>query len=171
MATQVGEGSLRGEFFLERQKQGNWCWAAIGVALALYFHNVTRTQCKLVQATRNPAGVDCCATPDHPECDTVELISRALAEVNVARRNHPAQPEGPIAYDSIREDIGRDRPVICLMSGPAGEHYVIIVGWFLSGGAPWLVVDDPADGFRRRVSYSDFFNFSGRVWAQTTRLA
>jgi len=164
-------GRLAGEFSLERQTQDNWCWAAIGAALARYFHRPQRTQCALVQGTLHPVGVNCCETPGHPQCDRVERISSVLAEVGVARLAQPPQPEGQLPYATIRSDIGRDRPVICLMSGMDGEHYVIVVGWFIEAGVPWLVVDDPADGYRHRVTYSDFFSFGGRQWTQTTRLA
>jgi hypothetical protein len=171
MASQPTSGRLRNDFFLPRQEQSNWCWAAISVALARYFHSQQRTQCGLVQSTIDPPGLDCCATPDNPACNVVEVISAVLQRIDVPRRAAPAQPQGTISYDEIKQDIADDRPVICLMSGLGGEHYLVIVGWFLREGMPWLRIDDPAVGLRKETSFADFFAFEGRTWEQTTRLA
>lgn len=171
MASQLNSGRLRNEFFLPRQEQNNWCWAAIGAALARYFHGQQPSQCELVQSTLEPPGIDCCATPTDPACDVVEVISAVLQRINVPRRGAPPQPQGMISYDDIKHDIANNRPIICLMSGLGGEHYVVIVGWFMRDGMPWLRVDDPAVGLRKETSFADFFTFEGRTWDQTTRLA
>jgi len=171
MASSATSGRLRDDFFLPRQEQSNWCWAAIGVALGQFFHGQQHRQCALVQATLDPPGLDCCATPDNPACNVVEVISAVLGQIDVARRAAPAQPQGTISYQEVQSDIANNRPIVCLMSGLGGEHYVVIVGWFLRDGLPWLRVDDPADGFRKETSFNDFFEFEGRTWEQTTRLA
>jgi hypothetical protein len=163
---------LAGDFFLPRQEQSNWCWAAVAVALHDYFKSQHLDQCSLVQAVRAPTAVDCCTHPSDSRCNAISAISSALAEIGISRRSEPPQPQGTLAFHTIREDLERDRPLICLMSGVGaqGDHYVIIVGCFLRNGVPWLLVDDPAEGVRREVRFSHFFSFGGRRWAQTTRL-
>jgi hypothetical protein len=172
MASTNDSGRLRNQFFLPPQEQSNWCWAAVGVSLAKYFHGLDHPQCELVQAVTNIPGVDCCGTPDNPACNAVQRISLVLEEINVPHRGDPGQPQATLSYNEIRGDIQNDRPIICLMSGDTGYHYVVIVGWFLQNGIPWLRVDDPADGFRKETSFSDFLQqFEGRALDQATRLA
>jgi hypothetical protein len=169
--TVADHGTIASPFLLQRQKQSNWCWAAIGVALDKYLKGSDRTQCDLVQTVKSPNGIDCCAQPDHPLCNSIDQITRVLGKLGVARRTNPPQPQGAVSFDVIKEDVARNRPLICLHSGATGLHYVLVVGWRLDQQIPWLLVDDPALGLRVTVSFADFFSYGGRTWIQTTRLA
>jgi hypothetical protein len=171
MALPPTRGLLKSNFLLPRQDQTNWCWAAIGVALSKYFRGAGRRQCELAQAVIAPPGLDCCAAPGDPACNCTQKMTALLAEIQVARRQSPAQPEGIVSFDIIKRDIGADRPLVCLHSSQGLNHYVVIVGWSEENGRPEVVIDDPADGFRRTLDFSTFFNFGGRQWVQTTRLA
>jgi hypothetical protein len=160
-------GELQRPFTMPEQSQTNWCWAATGVALDEFNNGRRGRQCEMAQKVRDPPGVDCCLTPGDPDCDTVETISKVLDALQIRRR-----PFGPPAgRDVILQDISDDRPIICLLSDGATDHFVVIVAWFEAEGDLWLKVDDPADGLRHRVPYWTLReDYRGRSWEQTTRV-
>ena len=169
---QTRGGRLAHPFFLEQQRQSNWCWASVGVALNRFFQRAPLTQCQLVQRTRRPAGVNCCSVPGDPQCDVTENMSNVFATVGLNRRAAPAQPQGALAFIEIQADISRDCPIVCAMLGGGSAHFVVMVGWALIDGVEFVTVDDPAVGGRVQRSLRSFTSgFNGRQWAQSTRLA
>lgn len=171
-AAPIAEGRLSRDLPLERQKRTNWCWAAIGAALARHFGDGEASQCAVVQKTLAPPGVDCCATPEARECNRVERISKVLAALGIARLADPPQPQAGLALADIQADIARDRPVICAMTGGGCHHFVLIVGWAMIGDMPFVMIDDPAVGGRKERPLAGFLaDHDGRSWTQATRLA
>jgi hypothetical protein len=172
MASQAESDILTG-FSLLRQRQRNWCWASVGVALARYFHRPQTTQCSLANRVVNAPGVDCCQDPTDPACDSIQLMSTVLGQIGVARLGNPEQPQDADSFDFdlVRNDIARKRPIVCLLTGGDGDHYVVVVGWSMPDGIPTLHVDDPATGLRATTAFIDFFDFRGRQFFQFTRLA
>lgn len=165
------DGRLQHDFFLEKQSQTNWCWAAVGVAVNRFFDRVAVTQCALVQKTRQPTGVNCCQTPGAVMCNTTEKVSRVLSALAIPRLTDPPQPQAPIDIAEIQHDISRNRPIICAMSGGGSNHFVVIVAWAIVDGTPFVFVDDPAVGGRKERALDLFrTSFDGRQWIQTTRL-
>lgn len=165
------QGRLKSDFFMERQKQTNWCWAAVGLAVNRFYEKPSMTQCGLAQMTLQPASVDCCQSPGNSLCNVNRRISAVLAVIGVARLTDPVQPQSPVGMDIIQRDIGRNRPIICAMSGGGTNHFVVVVAWALLSGAFYVFVDDPATGTRKERTFTAFqTNFDGRSWIQTTRL-
>lgn len=172
MAPPVERDVLTG-FSLHKQKQSNWCWASVGVALSAYFKRPETTQCALVNRVIGVAGLDCCQAPADPSCNSIQLMSAVLAGIAVPRLQSPAQPQpaDDLTFDLVKKDIGRRRPIVCLLTGGTGDHYVVVVGWSMVDDLPVLLVDDPATGLRATVGFLDFFSFRGRQLFQFTRLA
>lgn len=165
-------GRLPRAFFLEKQRQSNWCWASVGVALNRYYAKASLTQCALVQATLRPIGVDCCTSPNHPSCNVTDKMSRVFATIGLTPRDEPAQPEGALKEAEVQRDIRAGCPIVCTMLGNGSAHFVVVVAWYIAGGTTYLTVDDPAAGGRRHLPFDKFSrNFNGRQWAQSTRLA
>jgi hypothetical protein len=165
------QGRLKSDFFMEKQTQTNWCWAAVGLAVNRFFEKPATTQCSLAQRTLQPVGVNCCQSPGSSQCNVNQRISAVLAVVGVTRLGDPAQPQSPVGMDIIQRDIGRNRPIICAMSGGGTNHFVVVVAWALVSGAFYVFVDDPAAGTRKERTFTAFqTNFEGRSWIQTTRL-
>lgn len=159
-------GQLNRPFTMPEQHQTNWCWAATGVALREFRSGQLMRQCEVAQAVRDPAAVDCCRRPSHRNCNAFEPISKVLDRLGLPYR--PFSP--PISPALVRSDINANCPIICTVVGGGTNHFVVIVAWYLSGGALWLKVDDPANGRRHSRLYSQFRqNYEGRVWRQTTR--
>jgi Papain-like cysteine protease AvrRpt2 len=172
MAPQV-EGDMITGFRLLKQKQSNWCWASIGVALCAYFDRPSKTQCQLANLLVPQAGPDCCQSPGNADCNSIQLMSAVLAKIGVDRLRSPNQPQDAekFTFDLVQKEIRRRRAIICLLTGGGGDHYVVVVGWSISNGMPMLHVDDPATGRRATVGFLDFFSFRDRQLLQFTRLA
>lgn len=161
-------------FHLPLQGADNWCWAAVAVALQKYLELDTGyTQCALAQRVHHTV-MDCCARPVHPDCNRVAYMSDVLAALQVKRLSSPRQPTSPIDGSEIRNDIGRNKPIICLMQRRDNglRHFMVIVGVDRADGEDWVGFDDPGTGLRYWRPLRVFKDgFKGWFWKQTTRLA
>jgi hypothetical protein len=85
--------------------------------------------------------------------------------------------KGPAAWDAIKAEIGRNRPVILsyVWAGPgAAGHQMVIGGWEEdANGFPWVALYDPLQTVERRVNYDclvrgnydpDGFRGEGNKW-------
>lgn len=162
------------DFLLAQQTQSNWCWAAVGIALQLFFRTGEHDgQCELAQAVLRPQA-SCCEHPSDPACNRVARMSELLAVIGVRRRSEPRQPTTPIAFDTIAEDLSTRLPIVCLMTHrPTGTtHFMVLVGADLRDGEQWVAFDDPGVGGRYWRPLAVFQNnFRGWFWEQSTRLA
>jgi hypothetical protein len=121
------------------QEQGQWCWAAITVGVAVWYDAAsTWTQCRVVGAT---LGTECCATPDCFECDQQWYLHEALAVV----RHGAGWGDGPLAAPSLVKELKRKNPVGARIDWNDGTgHFVLVTGFDPNSGE--VTVEDPARG-------------------------
>lgn len=147
-------------FELERQKRGNWCWAAVSNSLLSFFDAANeRTQCDIVKEcfglTKGyEMDVDCCQHTRHKECNRTFKLVDALDILGVAsmRCNYP------LSLDEIRHQINQGVPVgVRIGWRGGGGHFVVITA--VGPPAPqgdnftWLRVADPKDPAASYITY------------------
>lgn len=129
-------------FFMQYQQRTNWCWAATGVSVRVYYQPASPlTQCVLVCATlgRN----DCCnnlQVAAHPCNVTGDLgaVLQTLAhlQATVAR---------PATLAEIAVQIAALRPLALRVGWVnGGGHAMACTGYFLAlNGLYYLQIQDP----------------------------
>src|SRR4051812_2287719 len=117
--------SVQPEFNMIRQRQTNWCWAAVSAAVKSYAVNEIVTQCEV--ATEVLAGdLRCCAAPD--SCDIQFSLTQALERMDTLLLPLDTQ----VTFGVIKGQIDNDKPVCARIQwvdrngDPDGAHFVVI---------------------------------------------
>jgi hypothetical protein len=163
-------------FQMEKQKNTNWCWAAVSVSVAGFYNDQNWTQCKVVNEVLNAivGGADCCASSGSPtpcnsgapeSCNIQWDLLDALKKVAHLAR----PPRGPLSFEEIRTQIQNQRPVACRISGTdQPSHFIIIFGYAqTASGQRWLTVADPGYSASEKITilYNDLLtNYDSRRW-------
>jgi len=133
------------DFAVQRQKQTNWCWAAVSASVAAFYNSKTPwTQCKVATAV---TGTGCCGpTGAQPPCNVPNYLERALSTVG----HYRGRKVGTITYSSVKNQIASDNPIGVRVEWPNGDgHFVAIFGWReTSDGRQYIWVGDPNKGLR-----------------------
>jgi hypothetical protein len=112
-------------FSVERQVQGNWCWAAVSSCVANYFTPGSWTQCRVASAEMNAL---CCQDGGSDECDRTHFLERALARVGRFRAVRRVLPRSTVEAE-LRN--GRPLPIRVGWNNGApngGGHFLAIRG-------------------------------------------
>ena len=152
-------------FEVEKQRRGNWCWAAVTNSLLSFFkpeHEMT--QCDIVRecfsATKGfETAEDCCQHSKHEECNRTFKLVDALDLMGVlsSRCNYP------LSLDEIREQLNEGVPIgVRIGWRGGGGHFVVITAI----GPPdpkgdshtWIRVADPKDPAAAYITYRTLKN-------------
>ena len=100
-------------FEIEKQKRGNWCWAAVTNSLLSFFKSDNQlTQCKIVQECFSvvkdyQTETDCCQHSRRTECNRDYKLVDALDLMGLLS----LRCRYPLSLDEIREQINQGVPV------------------------------------------------------------
>lgn len=154
VATLPGQGRTL-PFNMEKQKQSQWCWAAVAVSVARFFQASSAfTQCRVANAE---LGTNvCCANP--AACNFDHTLETALAQVGHFRD----VAHEPLPFSDVQGEINAARPLGCRIGWfGGGGHFVILHGASVAsaGGTVkrWVAVADPLFG----PSDYQLINFTG----------
>lgn len=128
---------------IERQRQTNWCWAAVSKGVADFLQAAGWTQCAIVNAELSLSG--CCGEAGAGQpCNQPWYLDEALERIGrFGRMTGMATP-----FDRLRLELDAGRP-LCARIGweGGGGHFVALGGWRIgSGGERYVEVEDPWHG-------------------------
>lgn len=111
-------------FAMQHQQQTRWCWAAVAVAVNLYYSPASRwTQCSLANAALRQT--TCCADGTSTPCNQPWYLDKALQIVN----NLALSVAGKAALGSVGSEIDGCRPLgLRIGWHGGGGHFVAIYG-------------------------------------------
>lgn len=151
-------------FDCERQRQSQWCWAAVSVSISRYYRPASAwTQCALVSAELDQPG--CCE--DGRPCDEPWYLERALARVGHSDGGLAA---GALSFPEIKAEIDAGRPIgVRIGWQGGGGHFVVIEGYSREEDG-LLEVEDPLEGHAQvtRDALRHRYGGSGE-WTHTYR--
>ncbi|MBS1807981.1 MAG: hypothetical protein JST84_07300 [Acidobacteria bacterium] len=152
-------------FDLEKQKRGNWCWAAVTTSILSFFQaDLEMTQCEVVKEVfRLTKGyeteTDCCQHSRSKTCNRTYKLGDALDIMGLlsSRCNYP------LTLDEIRGQINQGVPIgVRIGWRGGGGHFVVItaVGPQDPRGDnhTWVRVADPKDPAASYITYQALKN-------------
>ena len=90
---------------MQHQEQTQWCWAAVSVSVAIFYHTTTFKQCDM--ANWAFAQTTCCVDGSTAQCNKPSTLLAALTHVGHMNRHHRRALNLP---ETIAE-INGDHPV------------------------------------------------------------
>ncbi len=146
-------------FEVEKQKCGNWCWAAVTNSLLSFFKpDNPLTQCKIVQECFSVfkeyrTETDCCQHSRRKECNRDFKLLDALELHGLL----PLRGKYPLSLDEIREQINQGVPVAARIAWRGGgAHFVLITAVVTDpkdDKHTWVRVADPKDQAASYITY------------------
>jgi hypothetical protein len=134
---------------MQPQQQSNWCWAATGASVALFYQPGSGwTQCGVADGElgRN----DCCGAGASGPCNVYGYLDQALTVVGHFDR----WVSGIATTAQIENEVTFARPLgIRVAWSGGGAHFLVIKGQYSAGGIDYVSVDDPIYG-RSDVNYA-----------------
>ena len=148
-------------FAMQKQEQGNWCWAATSVSVARFYGNTTWTQCAMANAELSRT--DCCGSGAAGACNVYGTLDTSLN-----RTGHFVSINGGTAtFDQVEQQMVANRPLgIRIAWSGGGAHFVAATGTE-DDGSVW--VSDCGSGTVSLVAYDTLrttYNGSGS-WTHT----
>jgi hypothetical protein len=128
---------IRLDFQGEKQKETNWCWAAVSASVSKFFNSSTRwTQCKIVNAELEMD--DCCESGGSDNCNRSWYLDLALTRTGNLR----TWERGAKDLDEVIKEVKADKP-LCARIGweGGGGHALTIYGG--NKDLDMVAVDDP----------------------------
>ena len=136
-------------FRIERQKNDEWCWAAVAASIDHFFSaQSTRTQCQIVT---EEFGKPCCAEPLGPErevdCDQPSTVHVTLERLGWLAEGPLARP--PVPFEVIRSEIDAGRPLCVFIRWRDGGqlsrrgHFFVIAGYQVTARSRFVFIQDP----------------------------
>ena len=134
-------------FTTQPQQQTEWCWAAVGVSINLYYHPTSgQTQCAVVNSALGQT--TCCIDGSTPACNQPWYVDVALQIFG----NFGSWIAGKVPLAKVKNEVSNCRPVCLRIAwNGGGAHFVTLYG-FSTG---YLNVGDPFYG-NSVVTYSAF---------------
>ena len=129
-------------FFMQPQQQSNWCWAATGASVALFYKPASGwTQCGVANGELGRS--DCCGAGASGPCNVYGYLDQALTVVG-----HFDHWVGGVATTAqIENEVTFARPLgIRVAWSGGGAHFLVIKGQYSAGGIDYVSVDDPIYG-------------------------
>ena len=161
-------------FSIEHQKQDQWCWAAVTLAICqLYGDDTWQEQCEVVNDIFAPirGGVDCCQNGGTLPCNMSWTLSVVL---NTANHLNPPIRRVVSFADLMQEIEVSQRPVAIriMFSDLVTAHFIVLVGCAQTqDGRQWVKVADPslATGNITTIEYSTLPNNyrPGATWDES----
>jgi hypothetical protein len=152
-------------FFMEKQKMSNWCWAAVSTSVFKYYQpEAPITQNKFAAGfLKNPN----CNALD-PACNKTASLSDALFKLAIFN----GRVESHVGPQVVEAEIQKNNPVCCLMLHPEySGHYIVVSAIFRNPNDPTQVtvrVEDPIDGSEQIIPYPVLVNgYKGSFWMKT----
>ncbi len=154
-------------FEIEKQRRGNWCWAAVTNSLLSFFDRTNgMTQCEIVQECFGvtpgyETAMNCCQHSRHEECNRDYELDQALdlMQLRASCCNYP------LTLDEIREQINQGVPVAARIAWRGGGgHFVVITAVVTDpkdDQQTWLRVANPKDQAASYVPYHTFLTRYG----------
>src|SRR5882724_1060507 len=154
---------------MQQQLQSNWCWAAVGTSVGLFYTTGSWSQCA-VATTSIPnfpgspaASFDCCnlAAP----CNIYGYLDVSLSTA----LSFASMQSGALAFTDLQAQIGSSQRPVCLRIAwnGSGAHFVAISGFIVDAlGTQYVRVADPGSGAITTQAFSTFpANYSsGGTW-------
>jgi hypothetical protein len=160
-------GSLNA-FFMERQLQSEWCWAAVGTSVGNYYRRQQAfTQCRVATGVlrRYWPQINCCGGASG-QCNRPGSLDEPLMFVGHYRSRH----DNRVPFNSVVGEIAGGRPFgVRIVWQGGGGHFVVIGGWSLSpANVAFVDVFDPLFSFvQLPVSqFANAYRGAGR-WANS----
>lgn len=163
-------------FLMQQQQEGNWCWAAVALAIKKYFAAESPlTQCSiagpvLTHEKQITAATSCCDSPD--SCNMPATLQDALSFTHNLRE---IMANAFLSFEDIKKEFTKSppRPIGVRIEWPnGGGHFIAIEGYReFSSGAQQVLVADPLypDGTSSYVDYNDVVECygAGGTWSDT----
>ena len=148
-------------FAMQKQSQGNWCWAATSVSIARFYGNTTWTQCAMANAELSRT--DCCGTGAAGACNVYGTLDTSLNRTG----HFVSISGGTVTFDVVEQQMLANRPIgIRIAWGGGGAHFVAATGTE-DDGSVW--VSDCGSGTVSLVVYNTLktaYNGTGS-WTHT----
>ena len=134
-------------FQLDEQHCGEWCWAAVSVAIGKFYHdgNCPQEQCRLVSGIL-PVGKDCCdqcdCTPGSLEaCNQPQNLGFVLGQLGHTRDGNDGLPV--MRFSEIQKEINNGHPIAVSIEWqePAAPGHAIVIYGYTDDRK--LVIADP----------------------------
>lgn len=159
---------MRNIFEVQEQQELNWCWAAVTSSVHRYFTpHPPLGQCQIATAT---LGGNCCVQPVPDDLNSPHSLEDVLINFGA----HAVLEHNPLSFQDLKKQIDNSLPVCAYIQWPGGPdrgHFVVLIGYGLTGGVEWVDVADPFHGYQC-VPYKVFrLAYQGiGTWAYTYRL-
>lgn len=135
LAPSAGAAARNLPHFMQRQKQTNWCWSAVGTSVGLLFKTGKWTQCDT--ATGCLSGKNCCRNPG--PCNVYGYLDEALRYT----RSFQSMTSGTAALAKITSEINARHPVCTRVQwNGGGAHFMAITGY----NGPTITIQDSIYG-------------------------
>lgn len=103
------------------QEDTLWCWAAVAVGVANFYHDYSAQQHTIASAV---LGEPCLPNGKNSDCHCSAYLEDALCVHDNFR-----DIEIPLNFDLIRREICSGSPVCALMKSKTSNHFVVIRGF------------------------------------------
>jgi len=126
-------------FLMEKQKQSEWCWAAVALSIERYFSPYSVWgQCGIAaQVLKNAK--DSCENPEgHDQPAPLESALDIVRRLNETRK-------GPLNFAGMQKELDAGKPVCVRIKWTGdGAHFVVLTGYKVSdSGLRMVDVADP----------------------------
>ncbi|MFJ8210580.1 papain-like cysteine protease family protein [Streptomyces sp. NPDC096033] len=110
-------------FFMYRQEQTHWCWAATSVSVS-HFYDAASPWIQCILADDEFGSSNCCDNGGTPACNRPWYVYSGLKRVG-----HDGQVEDGVA-SALESEIAARRPVVTKISwNGGGAHFPLISGY------------------------------------------
>lgn len=131
--------SKRVSFVMERQRQTQWCWAAVATSFASFAGDASWDQCSVASST---LGRECCSEGQPVNCNEPWYLERALATVG----QHDRMSQGQVAHNVIEAELDSRRALAIRVGWAGGGGHFLAITGIWSDQPSTVTVDDPWHG-------------------------
>ncbi|WP_296307298.1 papain-like cysteine protease family protein [Pseudomonas sp.] len=133
-------------FPIQRQLQGQWCWAAVAASVSRYYRpGTTWTQCSV--ADRQWGRTDCCGTGATGACNNPSILQTALTNVGHLNRQTAVQE----SLQTVENEVVAGRPLCIRIAWAGGGGHFVVASGIEDEDFVW--VSDPGGGTTALVAY------------------
>lgn len=133
-----------------------WCWLACGEMIFKHFgipsYNNQSYQCGIIgiiSGPQSPCNTNCfvCEYPSGSNYGTLKMISNY--SMLAANKSFNFSESKQVSFEHIKLNIDNKKPILCGTSYTRrqqfsdAEHVVLVVGYRIKKGTPYLILNDP----------------------------
>jgi len=151
--------------FMQPQQQDNWCWAAVGTSVGVFFQTGAWTQCGTAAGCL-PGGLDCCGDPG--PCDVYGYLNTSLTYT----KSFNQTIQGTYGASDVEAQVNMGWPVCVRVAwNGGGAHFLAMSGYSYPDDDPsavTLYLQDSIYG-DSSMAFGDFpalYN-GGGTWTHT----